>query len=71
MCRSWSGRRLGARPTTAIPAVNAAVRQVVATYPNVSIADWEAFVPDEAVQTDGIHRTRTSCTSRRTSSSRS
>ncbi|MDP9118786.1 MAG: hypothetical protein M3M93_00715, partial [Actinomycetota bacterium] len=23
--------------------------------PNVAIADWEAFVPEEAVQEDGIH----------------
>ena len=38
-----------------IPVVNAAIREVAATYPNVSIADWEAFVPEEAVQTDGIH----------------
>jgi hypothetical protein len=40
---------------TSIPAVNQAIRQVVATYPNAAIADWEAFVPDEALQVDGIH----------------
>jgi hypothetical protein len=38
-----------------IPEVNAAIREVAPTYPNVSIADWTAFVPDEALQTDGIH----------------
>jgi len=27
----------------------------VPTYPNVVIADWEAFVPVEALQEDGIH----------------
>ncbi|MGH2681464.1 MAG: hypothetical protein ACRDG8_13485 [Actinomycetota bacterium] len=35
--------------------VNAAIREVAPTYPNVAIADWEAFVPAEAVQEDGIH----------------
>ncbi len=35
--------------------VNAAIREIAPTYPNVSIADWTAFVPDEALQTDGIH----------------
>jgi len=38
-----------------IPEVNAAIRDVVPTYPNVAIADWATFVPDDAVQTDGIH----------------
>jgi hypothetical protein len=38
-----------------IPEVNAAIRDVVPIYPNVAIADWAAFVPDDAVQTDGIH----------------
>ncbi len=38
-----------------IPEVNAAIREVAPTYPNVSIADWTAFAPDEALQTDGIH----------------
>jgi hypothetical protein len=40
---------------TNIPAVNAMVREVVPTYPNVVIADWEAFVPADALQEDGIH----------------
>jgi hypothetical protein len=40
---------------TSIPAINEAIRQVVPTYPNVAIADWEAFVPDEALQEDGVH----------------
>lgn len=38
-----------------IEEVNAAIREVAPTYPNVAIADWEAFVPAEAVQEDGIH----------------
>ena len=40
---------------TSVPAVNEAIKQVVATYPNAAIADWEAFVPEEALQVDGIH----------------
>jgi hypothetical protein len=38
-----------------IPAVNATIREVVPTYPNVVIADWETFVPADALQEDGIH----------------
>jgi hypothetical protein len=45
----------GPEEDLSIPEVNAAIREVAPTYPNVSIADWTAFVPDEAVQTDGIH----------------
>ena len=40
---------------TSIPAVNGTIREVVPTYPNVVIADWEAFVPEDALQEDGIH----------------
>ncbi|MGI8615874.1 MAG: hypothetical protein ACR2L4_03690 [Actinomycetota bacterium] len=40
---------------TIIPAVNETIREVVPTYPNVAIADWEAFVPEDALQEDGIH----------------
>ncbi len=40
---------------TSIPAVNETIREVVPTYPNVAIADWEAFVPEDALQEDGIH----------------
>jgi hypothetical protein len=50
----WQTSR-GPADDTTIPEVNAAIREVAATYPNVAIADWEAFVPEEAVQTDGIH----------------
>ncbi len=35
--------------------VNATIREVVPTYPNVAIADWEAFAPEDAFQEDGIH----------------
>jgi hypothetical protein len=50
----WQTAR-GPEDDLSIPEVNAAIREVAPTYPNVSIADWTAFVPDEAVQTDGIH----------------
>ena len=50
----WQTSRGPAEDTT-IPEVNAAIREVAPTYPNVAIADWEAFVPEEAVRTDGIH----------------
>jgi lysophospholipase L1-like esterase len=50
----WQTAR-GPEDDLGIPEVNAAIREVAPTYPNVSIADWTAFVPDEAVQTDGIH----------------
>jgi hypothetical protein len=45
----------GPEDATNIPAVNATIREVVPTYPNVAIADWEVFVPAEALQEDGIH----------------
>jgi hypothetical protein len=38
-----------------IRVVNGAIREIVPTYPNVAIADWEAFVPEEALQEDGMH----------------
>ena len=50
----WQTAR-GPAEDVSVPAVNAAIQEVAATYPNVSIADWATFVPDEAVQTDGIH----------------
>jgi hypothetical protein len=37
------------------PAFNAVIRQVAAGYPNVVIADWASFAPEDAFQTDGIH----------------
>ena len=40
---------------TSVPAVNETIRQVVPIHPNVAIADWEAFVPEDALQEDGIH----------------
>ena len=45
----------GPEEATNIPAVNATIRDVVPTYPNVVIADWEALVPADALQEDGIH----------------
>ena len=50
----WQTAR-GPEDDSSIPEVNALIRDVVPTYSNVVIADWAAFVPDEAVQTDGIH----------------
>ena len=50
----WQTAR-GPEEDLSIPEVNAAIRDVVPAYPNVAIADWVSFVPDEAVQTDGIH----------------
>jgi hypothetical protein len=45
----------GPEDATNIPEVNATIREVVPTYPNVAIADWETFVPADALQEDGIH----------------
>jgi hypothetical protein len=50
----WQTAR-GPEQDLSIPEVNAVIRDIVPTYPNVAIADWAAFVPEEAVQTDGIH----------------
>ncbi len=50
----WQTAR-GPEDDLSIPEVNATIQEVAPTYPNVSIADWTAFVPDEAVETDGIH----------------
>jgi hypothetical protein len=50
----WQTTR-GPEDVPSIPAVNQAIREVTPTYPNVAIADWESFVPAEAVQVDGIH----------------
>jgi hypothetical protein len=36
-------------------AVDAAIREVAGRYPNASLADWTAFVPEEALMDDGIH----------------
>lgn len=38
----------GAEGDESIRVVNGAIREIVPTYPNVAIADWEAFVPEEA-----------------------
>ena len=45
----------GPEDATTIPAVDAMIREIGPTYPNVAIADWEAFVPTDALQEDGIH----------------
>lgn len=45
----------GPEEGTTIPAVNEAIREIVPNYPNVAIADWERFAPEDALQVDGIH----------------
>ncbi len=45
----------GPEDATNIPAVNETIREIVPTYPNGAIADWEAFAPADALQEDGIH----------------
>jgi hypothetical protein len=50
----WQTAR-GPADDASISAVNAAIRELVPAYPNAAIADWEAFVPEEALQGDGIH----------------
>ena len=45
----------GPMESTNIPAVDAVIREVAPSYPNVAIADWETFVPPDALQEDGIH----------------
>ena len=50
----WQTAR-GPEGEESIRAVNEVIREIVPSYPNVAIADWEAFVPEEAVQGDGIH----------------
>jgi len=50
----WQTTR-GPEGDLTIPAVNQAIREVVPTYPNIAIADWEVSVPEEAFQTDGVH----------------
>lgn len=50
----WQTAR-GPEGDESIRAVNETIREIAPSYPNVAIADWEAFVPEEAVQGDGIH----------------
>jgi hypothetical protein len=50
----WQTAR-GPEEDLSIEEVNASIREIVPTYPNVAIADWASFVPDEAVLTDGVH----------------
>jgi hypothetical protein len=45
----------GPEDASNIPAVNETLREVAPTYPNVALADWESFVPPDALQEDGIH----------------
>lgn len=50
----WQTAR-GPADDAAIVAVNEAIREIVPRYPNVAIADWERFVPEDALMDDGIH----------------
>lgn len=38
-----------------LPSINETIRSLAPTYPNVAIADWSVFVPEDALQDDGIH----------------
>ena len=40
------------------PELNEVIREVAGDYPNVVIADWARFAPDDAFLTDGIHPDR-------------
>jgi len=42
-------------PQPAAIDVNAAGRRLAARFPNVAIADWNAFVPPAAISSDGVH----------------
>jgi hypothetical protein len=41
-------------PATQVPAVSRELREAVALHPNAAVADWDAFVPEEALA-DGVH----------------
>ena len=45
----------GPEDMTAIPEINAAIRDLVARFPNTSIADWNGYVSDEMLSSDGVH----------------
>lgn len=42
-------------PQPAAADVNAAGRRLAERFPNVAIADWNAFVPPAAISSDGVH----------------
>jgi hypothetical protein len=42
-------------PQPAAIDVNAAGRRLASKFPNVAIADWNAFVPPAAISSDGVH----------------
>jgi hypothetical protein len=41
-------------PATQVPAISRELREAVALHPNAAVADWDAFVPEEALA-DGVH----------------
>lgn len=42
-------------PLEGAPEINKTIRELAATYPNATIADWNHFVPADAIGPDGIH----------------
>ncbi len=45
----------GPETMTAIPDINATIRDLVARYPNTAIADWNGYVSDDMLVSDGVH----------------
>jgi hypothetical protein len=45
----------GPQDMIAIPEINATIRDLVARYPNTSIADWNGYVSDSMLASDGVH----------------
>lgn len=42
-------------PLENIPAVNTHIRGLVSQYPNAVVADWDSFVRDDELSSDGVH----------------
>jgi hypothetical protein len=42
-------------PMSRVPEINAEIQQIVPSFPNTVIADWDMFVPPEDLSTDGVH----------------
>jgi lysophospholipase L1-like esterase len=45
----------GPEAMTAIPEINATIRDLVSRYPNTTIADWNGYVSDGMLVSDGVH----------------
>ncbi len=42
-------------PLSNIPGVNIHIRGLVSQYPNAVVADWDSFVSDDVLSSDGVH----------------